>query len=84
MDNKYILLNDLEFGEIKIHLKELMDKRGISITKLSFKAEMQRTQLKNYINGKIHRLDISVLCRLCHALDCDLNDLLTYIPPKGK
>lgn len=77
-------MNDLEFGSIKLHLKELMEKRNLSLSKLSFRAEMQRTQLKHYYDGSIQRLDMSVLCRLCYALDCDLNDLLEYIPPEDK
>ena len=39
---------------------------------------MQRTQLKQYINNDIERADLTVLARLCYALDCDITDLLTY------
>lgn len=75
-------MQDIEFGTIKIHLEELMKERNISINKLSFRAEMQRTQLKKYCKNEVQRLDISVLSRLCHSLDCDLSDLLEYIPPE--
>lgn len=74
-------MNDLEFGTIKLHLKELMEKQNISLSKLSFRAEMQRTQLKHYYDGDIQRLDMAVLSRLCYALKCDLTDLLEYQPP---
>ncbi|MCI8639264.1 MAG: helix-turn-helix transcriptional regulator [Coprococcus sp.] len=77
-------MNDLEFGIIKLHLKELMEEQNISLSKLSYRAEMQRTQLKHYYDGSIQRLDMSVLSRLCYALKCDLNDLLEYIPPNDK
>lgn len=77
-------MNDSEFGTIKLHLKELMEERNLSLTKLSFRAEMQRTQLKHYYDGDIQRLDMAVLSRLCYALHCDLNDLLEYIPPKNE
>ena len=77
-----MMMNDLEFGTIKIHLAELMQERNISINKLSFRAEMQRTQLKKYCNNEVQRLDIAVLSRLCYALQCDLHDLVEYIPPK--
>ena len=75
-------MNDSEFGTIKLYLKELMEERNLSLTKLSFRAEMQRTQLKHYYDGDIQRLDMAVLSRLCYALDCDLHDLLEYVPPK--
>lgn len=74
-------MKDLEFGTVKIHLEELMKKRNISINKLSFRAEMQRTQLKKYCKNEVQRLDIAVLSRLCYTLECDLHDLIEYIPP---
>lgn len=74
-------MNDSEFGTIKLHFKELMEEQNLSLSKLSFRAEMQRTQLKHYYDNTIQRLDIAVLSRLCYALNCNLNDLLEYIPP---
>ncbi len=65
----------------KIHLEEVMKKSNISINKLSFRAEMQRTKLKKYCKNEVQRLDIAVLSRLCYALECDLHDLIEYIPP---
>ena len=45
---------------------------------------MQRTQINGYCNNTISRLDIDVLARLCYALNCEINDLLEYIPPDQK
>lgn len=77
-------MDDIEFGTIRLHLKEIMESRNISINELSFRAEMQRTQLKKYYRNEVQRLDIAVLTRLCYALDCDLHDLLEYIPPRKR
>ena len=74
-------MRDVEFGQVKLHLKELMEDRNISINKLSFRAEMQRTQLKKYCRNEVQRLDTAVLARLCYALQCDLSELIEYIPP---
>lgn len=71
-------------GTIRIKLGELIKQSGISKNKLSHKAEMQRTQINNFCNNKITRLDTDVLARLCAALDCDISDLLEYIPPESK
>lgn len=70
------------FGEIKIHLAELIAERDISKNKLSQRAEMQRTQLNNYCNNSITRLDVDVLARLCTVLECDIGDILEFIPPR--
>ena len=60
-----------------------MKEENISINKLAFRAEMQRTQLKAYIKNDVQRLDISVLARLCYALECSLDDLIEYIPAEN-
>ncbi len=72
------------YGEIKLHLKEILEERNISLNQLSFRTEMQRQQLRNYRDNKIQRLDIDILKRLCYVLDCDLYELIEYIPPSDK
>ncbi|MCX4297281.1 MAG: helix-turn-helix transcriptional regulator [Lachnospiraceae bacterium] len=49
---------------------------------LSFRTEMERTQLRNYKDNKIQHLDIDILKRLCYVLECNLTDLIKYIPPE--
>ena len=70
------------YGTIRINLAKLIEKKGISKNKLSQRAEMQRTQLNNYCNNSISRLDVDVLARLCTVLDCDISDLLEFVPPQ--
>lgn len=72
-----------EYGTIRIKLDELIEKSGISKNKLSHKAEMQRTQLNNYCNNQITRLDIDVLARICTVLNCSISDLLEFVPPNN-
>lgn len=74
--------NSKDCGQIIIHLDELLQSRNISVNQLSFRTEMQRTQIRNYRDNKIQRLDIDILKRLCYVLNCDLFDLIEYIPPK--
>ena len=71
-----------EYGTIRIMLDELIQKAGISKNKLSHKAEMQRSQINNYCNNEITRLDIDVLARICTVLNCEIGDLLEFIPPE--
>ena len=71
-----------EYGTIRIKLDELIQKAGISKNKLSHKAEMQRSQINNYCNNEITRLDIDVLARISIVLNCEIGDLLEFIPPE--
>ena len=72
----------LHCGRIRIKLAEIMEQKGVSMNQLSFRTEMQRTQLRNYRDNKIQRLDIDILQRLCYLLECDLYDIVEYIPPE--
>ena len=69
------------YGTIHIKLDELIKKAGISKNKLSHRAEMQRSQINNYCNNEITRLDIDVLARICTVLNCEIGDLLEFVPP---
>ena len=71
-----------EHGKIVIHVKELLEEKGISKNKLSKRAEMERTQINHYCNNTITRLDTDVLARLCAVLECEVGDLLEYVPPE--
>lgn len=71
-------MKDVDYGHIHLNIKQLMTEQNISINKLACRAEMQRTQLKMYMNEDIQRVDLAVLARLCYALDCDLCDIMEY------
>ena len=71
-----------EYGTIRIKLDELIKKAGISKNKLSHRAEMQRSQINHYCNNDITRLDTDVLARICTVLECEIGDLLEFVPPK--
>lgn len=75
-------MTDINFGHVQIKLAELMKKQGISISKLAFRSETQRTQLKAYIRNEVQRVDLAVFARLCYALECSLDDLIEYVPPQ--
>lgn len=75
-------MKDINYGHVHLKLAELMAEQNISINKLAFRAEMQRTQLKAYMKEDVQRIDLAVLSRLCYALECSLDDLIEYIPPQ--
>ncbi len=72
-----------QYGSIHIKLNELIQKAGISKNKLSHRAEMQRSQINHYCNNDITRLDIDVLARICTVLECEIGDLLEFVPPSN-
>ncbi|MDO4321175.1 MAG: helix-turn-helix transcriptional regulator [Lachnospiraceae bacterium] len=73
-----------DYGYIRIKLAELIAERGISKNKLSHRAEMQRSQINQYCNNQVTRLDTAVLARICSTLDCRIEDLLEFIPSESE
>lgn len=69
-----------DHGWIKIKINEVLVKRGISKTQLTYLAFIQRGQLKKLMDGESARVDFDVLARICHALDCKIEDILEYVP----
>lgn len=79
-------MTDQDHGKIKIKIADVMKEKQISKTKLSYLAFLQLRQLNNLINEKAARVDFDVLARICHALDCRIEDILEYVPadPEGQ
>ena len=69
-------------GMLKIHLSSLLQASGMSKNKFCQRAEIQRSQLKGYMDNTITRLDTDVLIRICHTLDCSIAELLEYVAPE--
>ena len=76
------MLVEEQYGTIRVKLNDLIQQTGISKNKLSHRAEMQRTQINNYCNNTVSRLDIPVLAKLCTVLNCEIGDLLEFVPPQ--
>lgn len=73
-----------QYGYIQIKLKELIEEKGITKNELCRKAGMERTQLTRFCRNEITRLDTNVLARICAALDCDIHELLEFVPTEKK
>ena len=65
-------------GKVVLTLEEYRLSRNISKNKIVQGANVQRTQLQNYCNNKVSRVDLDVLARLCYVLGCGVGDLITY------
>ena len=69
------------YGTIHIKLTEITQSQNISKATIMKRADVQRTQLNHYYRNEITRIDIDVLARLCFALNCNVEDILEFLPP---
>ncbi|MFC4853798.1 helix-turn-helix domain-containing protein [Actinophytocola glycyrrhizae] len=63
---------------IRVHLGELLDKRGITLTELSRRVDLTIVNLSILKNGRAKAIRFSTLSRLCAELDCQPGDLLSH------
>ena len=75
---------DEQYGRLEIRLAELIEANELNRNKLAIKAAMNWKQIDNYCNSDITRLDTLVLCNLCTALECEIKDLLVFIPAEKR
>ena len=68
------------YGHLEIRLTELIEKKGLNRNKVSLRAAMNWRQVDRYCENDITRLDTFVLCKLCTALECEIQDLLVFVP----
>lgn len=67
-------------GKVIITLDEYRLKRGISKYKIIKNCNVSSAQLNSYCNNKVARIDLPVLARICDYLECEISDILKYVP----
>ncbi|WP_312060004.1 helix-turn-helix domain-containing protein [Anaerotignum sp.] len=65
---------------IKIYLSTILERDGMSQIELSRKTGIRPATINALYNEKIERINLEYLSKICEALDCQVDDLLQYIP----
>ena len=73
-----IILWDTDIGEVKCYLKDVMEKRKVTISQLSRLTNVRYEVVDNYYHNRNIRYDSIVLAKFCYSLNCSINDLLKY------
>ncbi len=78
MTTEKIILWDTNIGEVKCYLKDVMEKRNITISQLSRLTNLRYEVVDNYYHNRNIRYDSIVLAKFCYSLNCSIDDLLKY------
>ena len=71
-----------DFGFIEIKLDDFMKKRKITNYELSKLANIRFNTVKNLRkNPALSRMNFEILAKICYVLNCNLTDILDYVPP---
>lgn len=69
---------------IKCNLSNLMGIHKMSIQDINTKTKLNRNTISNLYHEKVTRIDYETLDKLCQLFDCQLSDLMEYIPTTTK
>jgi len=69
-----------EAGRIHCRLDELLEGRGMTLTRLSELVGVSLVNLSVLKNDRARAVRFSTLTAICDALDCDVGDLLVVMP----
>lgn len=72
------IVNIGSYGTIKLHLKEMLESRGITRYKMAKLADTRFEVVNKWCNGNIERIDTDILARFCYILDCGVSDIIEY------
>lgn len=83
MDNNVRRISELkDYGKVEIKLRSIMDKKNLSIYRMSQLAELKHSTVKSYYNNcPITRVDLDVISKLCYVLNCKIEDIMEYKYP---
>lgn len=76
MENTLYTFNN--YGHVEIHLKEHMDKRGITRNALARAVNTRFEVIDKWYTGHVERIDTDILARICFVLDCTPGDIISY------
>ncbi|MEG0994597.1 MAG: helix-turn-helix transcriptional regulator, partial [Bacilli bacterium] len=71
-------------SNINFKLEKLMKEKGFSKNKLCVKAGLRFETVQGYYKGNISRIDLFVISQMCEVLECNIQDIIEYIPKNNK
>lgn len=78
MEELRSVVNIGSYGKVSVHLKELMEARGITRYRLAKLADTRFEVVEKWCSGTVERIDSDVLARFCYILGCEIGDIIRY------
>lgn len=86
MKEKIVSINmiklKIENGYYLLKLEDLIIQNNLSLNKIIKDTNTDFKVLKRIMTGKLVRIDIYVIARLCDYFNCSMNDIIEYVPNK--
>lgn len=80
-ENSIFFMKDV--GEIIINIKDIAIKRGFkNPNQIVTKTGLHYKVIERYWTNQITKPDKQILAIFCYLFNCDISELIRYIPPK--
>ena len=73
----------MEYGYLEFNIEKLLAENNISKNKICKDLDIPRHNFNRYCKNKFQRIDANLICKLCSYFDCDINEIITYVPAKN-
>lgn len=73
-----------DYGILRLKLDLLLKDRGISKTRICKDLDIPRHNFNRYFRNEFQRIDAIFICKICTYLNCDVQDVIEYVPPGQK
>lgn len=71
----------MEHGTLTLQINEILKAKNISKNQICKDLNIPRTNFNRYCRNEFQRLDVGLICKLCHYLNVNISELITYNPP---
>lgn len=72
------VMQEIEFGTIRVNLDKIMKERNISTYELSKQSNIKHQSIQSLRENTATRIDFVVLAKICYVLDIKVEDILEY------
>lgn len=71
----------MEYGTLTLNINDILIEKGISKNQICKDLDIPRSNFNRYCRNEFQRLDVGLVCKLCHYLNVDISELIRYNPP---
>ena len=72
------VVNISTYGNISIHLKEIIEEKNVTRYRLAKVADTRFEVVEKWCSGTVERIDADVLARFCYILNCEVSDIIKF------
>lgn len=70
----------VENGYYLFKLDDILENNNLSKNKVMRDTNTDFKVLQRIVNGELSKMDVTVLARLCDYFNCNLNEIIEYVP----